>query len=82
LPLEGGIIGAGGEIEWPRPTRPGDTLHVVSEVMEPKRRNRGPIAAWPSYAAKPATSATRSCRFSRRDSSSRAAHDRYYGARA
>jgi acyl dehydratase len=34
LPLAGGIIGAGGEITWPAPTRPGDTLHVESEVME------------------------------------------------
>lgn len=34
LPLAGGIIGAGGEIAWPRPTRPGDTLRVESEVME------------------------------------------------
>jgi len=34
LPLAGGIVGAGGEITWPRPTRPGDTLHVESEVLE------------------------------------------------
>jgi acyl dehydratase len=34
LPLAGGIIGAGGEINWPKPTRPGDTLHVVSEIEE------------------------------------------------
>ena len=34
LPLAGGIIGAGMEIKWPRPTRPGDTLHVESEVLE------------------------------------------------
>lgn len=34
LPLAGGIIGAGGEITWPKPTRPGDTLTVVSEVLE------------------------------------------------
>jgi acyl dehydratase len=34
LPLAGGIIGAGGEINWPAPTRPGDTLHVESEVLE------------------------------------------------
>src|SRR5262245_56275659 len=34
LPLAGGIIGAGGEIGWPAPTRPGDTLHVESEVVE------------------------------------------------
>src|SRR4051812_46681465 len=32
LPLEGGIIGAGGEVAWPRPTRPGDVLRVESEV--------------------------------------------------
>jgi len=34
LPLAGGIIGAGGEINWPAPTRPGDTLRVESEVVE------------------------------------------------
>jgi len=34
LPLSGGIIGAGGEISWPKPTRPGDTLTVFSEVEE------------------------------------------------
>ena len=33
-PLAGGIIGAGGEIAWPRPTRPGDVLQVFSEVLE------------------------------------------------
>lgn len=33
MPLAGGIIGAGGEITWPKPTRPGDMLHVASEVV-------------------------------------------------
>jgi acyl dehydratase len=33
-PLAGGVIGAGGEIAWPRPTRPGDVLRVFSEVLE------------------------------------------------
>lgn len=33
LPVAGGIIGAGGEIAWPTPTRPGDILHVESEVV-------------------------------------------------
>lgn len=33
-PLAGGIIGGGGEIAWPRPTRPGDTLYVEAEVVE------------------------------------------------
>ncbi|TAL01230.1 MAG: MaoC family dehydratase [Rhodospirillaceae bacterium] len=32
--LAGGIIGVGGEIAWPRPTRPGDVLQVESEVLE------------------------------------------------
>ena len=36
LPLAGGIIGSGGTIEWPRPTRPGDVLTVESEVLELK----------------------------------------------
>ena len=35
-PIAGGMIGAGGEISWPRPTRPGDTLHVESEITEVK----------------------------------------------
>ena len=34
LPLRGGIIGSGGEVSWPRPTRPDDTLTVVSEIEE------------------------------------------------
>lgn len=35
LPIAGGIIGAGvDEIRWPRPTRPGDTLRLVTEVLE------------------------------------------------
>jgi len=32
LPLADGIIGLGGEISWPRPTRAGDTLHLESEI--------------------------------------------------
>jgi acyl dehydratase len=30
----GGIIGAGGELTWPAPVRPGDTLRVVAEILE------------------------------------------------
>lgn len=33
-PFAGGIVGAGGEISWPRPTRPGDTLTVETEILE------------------------------------------------
>ena len=35
-PFAGGLIGAGGEIAWPKPTRPGDVLQVFSEVIEIK----------------------------------------------
>ena len=34
MPIAGGIVGAGAEINWPRPTRPGDVLQVESEVMD------------------------------------------------
>ena len=34
LPLADGIIGAGGDISWPKPTRPGDVLRVDSEVVD------------------------------------------------
>jgi acyl dehydratase len=34
LPVAGGIVGAGGELKWPNPTRPGDTLQVESEVLD------------------------------------------------
>jgi acyl dehydratase len=34
LTIAGGIIGAGGEITWPNPTRPGDVLQVESEILE------------------------------------------------
>jgi acyl dehydratase len=47
LPIAGGIIGSGGEVAWPKPTRPGDTLHVVSEIEEVtpsrSRPNRGMV---------------------------------------
>jgi acyl dehydratase len=34
LPIAHGIVGVGGEISWPRPTRPGDILQVESEVVD------------------------------------------------
>jgi len=47
MPIFGGLIGAGGELQWPRPTRPGDVLQVESEVLEVKpsrsRPERGMI---------------------------------------
>ena len=33
-PFAGGVIGAGVELSWPRPTRPGDVLRVDTEVIE------------------------------------------------
>lgn len=47
-PIAGGVIGSGGEIAWPQPTRPGDVLTVTSEVIEvtpsKSRPDRGRIA--------------------------------------
>jgi acyl dehydratase len=34
LPIAGGIIGSGGDVSWPKPTRPGDVLQVVSQIEE------------------------------------------------
>ena len=34
FPLIGGLVGAGGETTWPRPTRPGDALTLTVEVLE------------------------------------------------
>jgi acyl dehydratase len=36
VPVAGGIVGAGGEIAWTKPVRPGDTLRVHVEVVEVK----------------------------------------------
>jgi acyl dehydratase len=33
-PIAGGIIGGGGELNWAKPTYPGDVLQVTIEVME------------------------------------------------
>jgi acyl dehydratase len=34
LPIAGGLIGAGGELAWPQPVRPGAILQVASEIVE------------------------------------------------
>jgi acyl dehydratase len=34
LDISGGMIGAGGEITWPKPTRPDSVLHVECEIMD------------------------------------------------
>lgn len=34
LTIEGGMVGAGGEVTWPRPTRPGYVLQVQTEIIE------------------------------------------------
>ncbi len=40
----GGILGAGFDsLNWPRPVRPGDTLHVVSEVLEVRPSKSRPM---------------------------------------
>jgi acyl dehydratase len=43
VPLAGGVIGAGAQVDWPKPTRPGDRLQLFSEVMSiaPSRSRPG-----------------------------------------
>jgi acyl dehydratase len=35
-PVAGGLIGGAAEISWPQATRPGDVLHVESEIIDTK----------------------------------------------
>lgn len=44
LPVKDGLIGAGlEELSWPRPTRPGDLLRVVVEVIEARVMKSRPM---------------------------------------
>jgi acyl dehydratase len=49
LPIAGGIVGAGAQVSWPKPTRPTDVLHVVSVIAEivpsKSRPDRGMVTA-------------------------------------
>ena len=38
----GGMIGLGFEGRWPKPVRPGDTLHVEAEVLNIRRSSSNP----------------------------------------
>ncbi len=47
LPIAGGIIGSRcDEMAWVLPVRPGDTLHVESEVLESRVSNSRPEQGW------------------------------------
>ena len=47
VPLAGGIMGMGVEVDWTAPVRPGDALHVESEVVEiaPPKAGRATAAS-------------------------------------
>jgi|SRR5690625_565651 len=45
LPFAHGVIGAGGEINWPQPTRPNDVLYVKSTIKEIKPSRSKPNQA-------------------------------------
>ena len=34
MPIAGGLVGAGAELTWPKPTRPGAILQVESEIID------------------------------------------------
>lgn len=47
MPFADGAVGAGGEFEWPRPVRSGDSLTVESEIVDiapsRSRKDRGVV---------------------------------------
>jgi acyl dehydratase len=47
LPLAAGVVGVDARLQWPMPTRPGDTIEVASEILEIKpsrsRPDRGTV---------------------------------------
>ena len=45
VPLADGLVGAELELAWPRPTRPGDTLRVFSEIVDIKPSRSKPDMA-------------------------------------
>lgn len=46
-PMADGVIGAGVELSWPQPTRPGDILHAESTILDirPSRSKPGQAMA-------------------------------------
>jgi len=42
VPIAGGLIGAGAEISWPKPTRPESMLHLATEILELKTSRSRP----------------------------------------
>ena len=47
LPISGGIVGSRcDELQWLLPVRPGDTLHVESEVLETRPSSSRPDQGW------------------------------------
>ena len=45
VPLADGLVGADLQLGWPRPTRPGMTLHVESEIVDITRSRSKPHMA-------------------------------------
>jgi acyl dehydratase len=64
-PIAGGVIGASGELAWPRPARPGDVLTVETEVLQVVPSKSAPTADLLLFAARPAIRTANRCRSSR-----------------
>jgi len=46
VPIAGGMIGAGVEVSWPQPTRPGDRLRLTSSIIEISPSRSKPDRGW------------------------------------
>ncbi|MFC3902256.1 Acyl dehydratase [Acinetobacter marinus] len=42
FPVAGGLVGFGADVQWKRPTRPNDVLHVQSEITDLRRSQSKP----------------------------------------
>ena len=62
LPIAGGLVGAGGECAWPKPTRPGASCTSKARSLNSARHDPVRTAAWQPSAVKRAISSARSCR--------------------
>lgn len=55
LPFADGLVGAGADITWPHPTRPGDVLSVSVEIVELRPSGSHADRGWVTVAAETRT---------------------------
>lgn len=49
MPIAGGLLGFGGDLQWKLPTRPQDRLHIEVKILEIKRSKSKPLQGTVTY---------------------------------